>query len=608
MAAAKGRDDANANNTIYLRPIMKNFINEITTYKQRRADRPKEYKIPFGTQDPMDIISYGGMEEQKDYVIIDGRYIRTLFVAGYPAQAQHGWMDSLLNFPHDADITFHVEQVDSNQALQELTRKITEMQSVVNAKVSTNSPIPPQTEESLSSAKKLRRGILKGEQQLFQVAVYVAISAGTLKELDNMTKILTSALSARLFFTKPATFQQVEGLRSILPRAENVLAQKRNLDSTSAALTFPFVSSQLVQQNGILYGVNEKTKSVAIIDRFGLHNANSIMFGETGGGKSFTSKIDILRNLAQGNQVIVIDPEREYEKLAKSVGGTYINLSPTSKHHINPFDMAATAHTKHQLAEHAQDLTEIIARMVANPDKRDNTPALTMEERAEADEVIIQIYKEAKGKAPTLQKFYKAAHEKGLMSLCKRLEKYLTGTLDGLFNEPTNIKLNNRLVVFDIKDLKEAVRQPMMMVIATFVQNRVMADPKKRLLVIDEAWLLLQDEESARFIAEMVRRARKYYLGVSIISQQANDFLENKYGRTIASQSALRFLLKQDSTTIENVAKVFNLSDFEKHYLLVCNRGDALIIADQDHVALHITASKEEIPLITTDPSEVFGA
>jgi conjugal transfer ATP-binding protein TraC len=587
---------------------MKNPIKELAEYRQRRADRPKEFVIPFGEQDPMDIISYGGMEEQKDYVIIDDRYIRTLFISGFPAQAEHGWMDSLINFHHDADITFHTEQVPTDLALQKLTRKITEMQSTVNAKLARATPVPPELAEPLASAKKLRKGIMRGEQQLFQVSIYVAINAETLRELDDVTKMLTSALSARLFYTKIATFQQTESLQSILPRGENILAQKRNLDSSTSALAFPFVSSQLVQENGILYGVNEVSKSLVIVDRFGLHNANSIMFGESGGGKSFTSKVDILRNLSQGTQVIVIDPEREYENLAKSVGGTYINLSPTSDKHINPFDMAATAHTKDQLAEHAQDLTEIIARMVSNPDKRDDTPALTMEERADVDDVIMQIYKEADGTAPTLQKFYEAAHHKGLLSLCKRLEKYLTGTLDGLFNKHTNIELDNRLVVFDIKDLKEAVRQPMMMVISTFVQNRVKADPKKRMLVIDEAWLLLQDEESARFVEEMVRRARKYYLAVSIISQQANDFLENKHGRTIASQSALRILLKQDSTTIKNVASVFNLSEYEQKYLLKCNRGDALIIADQNHAAVHITASKAEYPLITTDPAEVFNA
>ncbi|HKU18116.1 MAG TPA: ATP-binding protein [Candidatus Saccharimonadales bacterium] len=547
------------------------------------------------------------MQEEKDYLVIDGRYVRTILISAFPAQANHGWMDSLINFHHDADIAFHIERVPTDIALSKITRKITEMQSAVNAKITTNSPVPPHLAEPLASATKLQTGLSRGEQQLFQVSIYVTINTEKLEELQNVTKMLISVLAARLFFMEIATFQQVEGLQTILPRAENILAQKRNLDSSTAALAFPFVSSQLVQENGILYGVDDKTKSLVMVNRFGLHNANSIMFGETGGGKSFTSKVDILRNLARGTQVIVIDPEREYEKLAKSVGGTYINLSPTSKNHINPFDMAATAHTKDQLAEHAQDLTEIIARMVANPDKRDNTPALTMEERAVVDEVILKIYKDAEGdKPPTLQKFYDVAHNKGLISLCKRLEKYLTGTLDGLFNKQTNIKLDNRLVIFDIKDLKESVRQPMMMVISTFVQNRVKADPKKRMLVIDEAWLLLQDEESARFVAEMVRRARKNYLAVSIISQQASDFLENKYGRTIASQSALRILLKLDTTACEDVAEVFKLSDHEKRYLLECKRGDALIIADQNHAAVHITASDKEYSLITTDPAEVY--
>jgi conjugal transfer ATP-binding protein TraC len=311
-----------------------------------------------------------------------------------------------------------------------------------------------------------------------------------------------------------------------------------------------------------------------------------------------------LRQLSRGTQVFVIDPDNEYEELAKSVGGTFINLSADSEHKINPFDVTTTARDGSQIREHAQDLIEIIARMVANPEETNKAPALTSEERADLDEIILNLYSDTAG-TPLLKQFRELAYKKGLVALCKKLDKYLSGTQEGIFNRPTNVKLDNRLVVFGIKDLQESTRQAMMMVVSTFIQNKVRTQPQKRILVIDEGWILLRNEESARFMEGLVRRARKYYLGVSIISQQANDFLDNKYGKAIASQSPLRILLHQDTTSIKRVTEEFGLSEYEKEYLTEGGVGDALIIADQHHVAVQILASKKEYPLITTNPAEI---
>lgn len=566
-------------------------------YRRQRADRPKEFTIPFGEQDPMDIISYAGMEEQKDYLCIGDRFIRVLFISGYPYEAEQGWLNSLINFNRTADISFHIEQVDSNEALRKLQRKITELESAKQAKLKSSSIVGPDIDDPLSSAKALFAGIKRGQEKLFQVSVYVAITADSLARLHETTQTLIASLSARVFYTKIATYQQLEGLQSILPRAENELKQKRNLNSSTTALTFPFVSSELVQESGILYGVNNSNNSLVILDRFKLHNANSIMFAQSGAGKSYTAKIEILRQLTQGTHVIVIDPEREYQNLANSVSGTYIKLSAKSEQKINPFDLATTSHDKEALAEHIQDLTEVVSLMV---------DGLNDEEKAAVDKAIIAVYAKAKKKPPLLADFYSQLHDLGQHKLCMRLERYTKGSLTDILDSHTNIQLNNRLVVFDIKDLPESLRQVMMMIIANFVQSQVKAEPKKRLLVIDEGWLLLEHEQSARFVAGLVRRARKYYLGVSIISQQANDFLGNTYGRAIASQSALRILMKQDTTTIKKVASEFNLSDYEQHYLLTCDRGDALIIADQEHVSVHVAAADAEHPLITTDPTETL--
>jgi conjugal transfer ATP-binding protein TraC len=583
---------------------MKNPVQQIAEYRTKRAERPKVLTMPFGEQDPMDIISYSGLEEQLDYLRINNRYIRTLFISGYPYEAEQGWLDSLTNFHHDCDFTQHIEQVDANEALKVLQRKITELESTKMMKMRSNSIITPDIEDPLRSAKKLFAAIKRGQEKLFQVSVYVALTSPTLESLNETTQMLTASMSARLFYTKIATYQQLEGLQSILPRAQNILRQKRNLNSSTTALAFPFMSSEFVQETGILYGVNSSNNSLVILDRYKLHNANSIVFASSGAGKSYATKVEILRQLTQGTKVIVIDPEREYENLTKSVDGTYIKLAAKSEQKINPFDLASTAHSKEAIAEHIQDLTEVISVMVNG---------LNDEERAAVDKAIVSIYTDQKylkdsGRPPLLADFYRAVKDLGHHKLCDRLEKYTHGSLTDILDSHTNINLDNRLVVFDIKDLPETLRQIMMMIIANFVQNQVKVKPEKRLLVIDEGWLLLEHEESARFVAGLVRRARKYYLAVSIISQQANDFLDNKYGRAIASQSALRILMKQDTTTIEKVATEFRLSDKEKTDLLTCDRGDAIIIADQNHVAVHIVASKEEHPLITTDPTEQLPA
>ena len=567
----------------------------IKQWQQERAERPKQFALNYGEQDPMDIISYAGMEEHVDHLVVDGRFVRTMFISGYPYNAHSGWMDSLINFNHNVDIAFHIATVEATAALPKLHRKITELESTRRAAERSGRIIGPEIMDPLESAQELRDAILRGQEKLFQVAVYINLSADSMIELNKTTQLLVTALSARLFYNKIARYKQTDGLQSILPRGEDVLQQRRNLDSSSVALTFPFMSSEFVQETGVLYGINKSNSSLVILDRFKLHNANSIVFAQSGAGKSYAMKVEILRQLMQGTKVIVIDPEREYRQLAKSVQGTYIKLSAKSREKINPFDLSLTQHKPGDLAEHAQALMEVISLMVND---------LTDREKAAIDKAILKLY--ATKAEPILADLFVLLQKAKQTELCNRLEKYITGSLAGVFNAKTNIELDNRLVVFDIKDLPETIRQIMMLIISLFVQNQVKAKPEKRLLVIDEAWMLLEHDESARFVAGLVRRARKYYLGVSIISQQANDFLKSDYGRAIASQSSLRILMKQDTTTIEGVTSHFHLSEYEEKYLLTCDRGEALIIGDQNHVAIKVVASEDEHPLITTDPSEVY--
>jgi conjugal transfer ATP-binding protein TraC len=576
---------------------MNNPLALAKEWKKERDERPKELTLSFGEQDNLDVLSYAGLEEQIDYLCIDGTFIRTLFVSGYPFVASSGWLDTLINFNHNVDISYHIHEVNALQALPKLHRKITELESTKRAMMRSGKIVGSEVTDPLESAMELRDKIQRGQEKLFQMAIYVSLRADTLGDLEKITKLLETTLSARLFYSKVARYQQLEALQSILPRAEDQLHQNRNLDSSSAALAFPFMSSELVQESGILYGVNKSNNSLVILDRFSLHNANSIVFAQSGSGKSYATKVEILRQLMQGTKVIVIDPEREYKLLTESVKGTYIKLSATSKEKINPFDLATTFHSQSDLSEHAQDLTEVISLMAEG---------LSSREKAAVDKAILKIYKVFQKRQPLLEDLYAELHKLGQLKLCERLEKYISGSLADVFNAQTNIKLDNRLIIFDIKDLPESLRQIMMLIISNFVQNQVKAQPEKRLLIIDEGWLLLEHEESARFVAGLVRRARKYYLGVSIISQQANDFLKSDYGRAIASQSALRILMRQDTTTIKNVVSEFNLSEYEHNFLLTCERGDALIIADQNHVAIKVVASDKEHPLITTNPAELY--
>lgn len=579
------------------------------TWNKKRQDRKKRLEIMFGEQDQVDLISYASLQEHSSYIELDDKFIRTVFISGYPYIASTGWLSMLTSFNHNVDITYHIEQVDPLLALPKLTRKITELESTRRAMQQQGRIIGSELLDPLESAMSLKDRILRGQEKLFQVSIYVTLIADSLAELNKITTLLDTALATRLFYTKVAGFQQLDGLQSTLPRGENLLSQKRNLDSSSAALTFPFMSSELVQEAGILYGVNKSNNSLVIVDRFSLHNANSITFAQSGSGKSYAAKVEILRQLIQKTKVIVIDPEREYQQLCGSLGGTYIKLSAKSLEKINPFDFSLKSHTnENSLSEHIQDLTEVISLMVEG---------LSPQEKAALDKAIIKTYKEfgytLKGQYqqtgttyPLLKDLYKTLKEEKQSSLATRLEKFVKGSLSTVFDSQTNIELNNRLVVFDIKDLPESLRQIMMIILANFVYNQVKSEPQKRLLVIDEGWLLLEHEESARFIAGLTRRARKYYLGVSIITQQANDFLQNQYGRAIASQASLRILMRQDTTTIKGVAKEFKLSEYEEKFLLTCERGEALIIADQNHVAIKVIASEKEHPLITTDPRELY--
>ena len=566
-----------------------NFDNEFFNLLTKVPELHK--KIDFAGQDQIDLISYSGLHESSSFAQIGDSYIRTLFVSGYPYLASTGWINGLINFAASYDLSYHLEPIEAALALPKLNRKITELESVRRTLLKEGRVIGPEVTDPLNSATTLRDSIQRGEEKLFQVSIYITLRAKSLSDLNKVTETLESVLSSKLFYSRVAVFQQLEALQSILPRGEDLLAQKRNLDSSSTSLTFPFSSSDLAHEDGILYGINRTSSSLVMIDRFSLQNANSIIFAQSGSGKSYTAKVEVLRQLLRGTKVIVIDPEREYERLAEEVGGTYIKISTSSKQKINPFDLATK--NKGELLEKTQHLTDLISLM---------SEGLSADEKSALDQAILKLYET--NMTPLFKDLAKILKKSGQRSLVKRLSKFLKGSASSFFDAQTNIDLSNRLIVFDIKDLTDSLRPLMMMLLAGFVENEVKKKPIRRILVVDEAWKLLEHEETARFLSGLTRRSRKYYLGVTLISQQAADFLSNKYGQVIASQSSLRILLRQDTTTIEKVVEEFKLSSLEKNLLLTSGKGEALILADDKHVSVRVVASTKEHPVLTTDPRD----
>lgn len=549
----------------------------------------------IGAENIVNNFSYSALNENPGYLIIDDDFVRCIYISGYPFIATSGWMDSLVKFNSDNDISFFIEQIEANLALPKLNRKITELESTKRAMIKDGRIVNSEINDPLNSAIELRDKITRGQEKLFQISIYVALRAKSLDALNKSTTVFETTLASKLFYSKVSYFQQLDTMQSILPRMTDNLKQKRNLNSSSAALSFPFISSELFHEKGILYGINKSNDSLVIIDRYSLNNANSIVFAQSGSGKSYMSKVEILRQLNNGTQVIVIDPEGEYKNICKHVNGSYIDLSLNSNNYINPFDTIDSIKNRTK-TEFLQELTQIIELLAESLDQS---------EKAALDRILIKLYN-IENLDKNIVSLDQLLKEENQINLSERIEKYVSGSLASLFTRPTNINLENRLIVFDIKNLPENLKNIMMLILMNFIYNKVKFEPKKRLLVIDEGWMLLENDITAKFIAGLVRRARKYYLGVSIITQQANDFLNNHYGRAIASQSSMRILMRQDSTTINNVVKEFALSNYEKNYLLNCYKGDALIIIDQNHVAVEIVASKEEHPLITTDPKEIL--
>ncbi len=558
-----------------------------------------------------DIIAPGAIEVDFNYLKIGNLYYRTLFVAGYPRFVTANWLEPLISFNHSLEVSMFIYPTESREVLDNLKRKIGEMEATIQSDVKRGRVIEPSVQVALEDALSLQQQLAKGAERFFQFGLYLTIPADSLEELDTVSKQVEAALGSLLIISKKTTLQMEEGFKSTLPICADKLMITRNMDTTSLATTFPFTTSELTANEGILYGINEQNGSLVIFDRFSLENANSVVFGKSGGGKSYLVKLEILRSIMFGTEIIVIDPESEYEELAKAVGGEYISFSFSSQAKINPFDLSGVW----QEGENELGLKILSLHGLCKVIMGDLNPT----EEAILDRALVATYKQ-KGitpepatqtlQPPLLEDLYKTLigmEEPGAKSLADRLERFIKGSLTGIFNQPSNVDLKNPFTVFSIRELEDELRPIAMYIILDYIWTRIKKDMKKRILVVDEAWYLMKYPDSATFLYSIAKRARKYWLGVTTITQDVEDFLGTDYGKAIVQNSSIQILLKQSAAAIDKVAELFYLSEGEKNLLLSSEIGKGLFFAGPAHVAVRIVASPEEHRLATTKPEEILA-
>lgn len=558
----------------------------------------------------VDLISPESIIVDFDYLKIGETFYRSLFIAGYPRFVSANWLAPIINFDSSIDISMFVYPVESRDILNNLKRKIAEMEATIESDIKRGHVIDPSVQVALDDALALQEQLAKGAEKFYQFGLYLTLNSNTLDNLNQISKQIESTLASLLLIGKKATLQMEDGFKTTQPICVDKLMITRNMDTTSLATTFPFTSSELTANEGVLYGINEHNDSLIIFDRFSLENANEVVLGKSGGGKSYLVKLEALRALMFGAAVIIIDPEEEYEPLAKSVGGDYISFSFSSDTHINPFDLSGTNDDPQENDLQYKigfTLTRLLKIMVGTT---------TAEEEAILHNALEATYRQKgitfdptthKNEPPILEDLYKVLvgmESPVSQNLALRLEKFVKGSFGTIFNQRSNIKLNNNFIVFSFKNLEDQLRSLAIFIIVDFIWNSIKKERKKRILIVDEAWYLMKNQASAEFLWGFAKRARKYFLGLTTITQDIEDFLATDLGKTVVTNSSIQILMKQSPAAIEKVAEVFYLSEGEKSLLLSANVGEGLFFAGSSHVAMRVVASPEEHALITTNPKE----
>lgn len=599
---------------------------DIAAVQRAREQSEVEQEFRKGITTLRDFIAPSSIELESGHFRLGTKYARTFYVYGYPRQIYTGWLSPIINVDEEIDLSMFVYPVESQVVLENLKKKVGQLEAGIQINAEKGRVRDPGLQAAIQDAEELRDKLQIGEERFFRFGFYFTIYAGSLEELDFIEHKIETILGQQLVYSKPATVQMEQGFNSTLPQALDQLQIRRNLSTGALSTSFPFTSADLTDEDGILYGVNMHNSGLVIFDRFRLENANSVVFAKSGAGKSFTVKLESLRSMMFGTEVIIIDPENEYQRMAEAVGGSYVRLSLNSPTRINPFDLPQVVEKEdadNALRANLISLHGLLRLMMGGAQAQmaasggqTIAPALNPTEEADLDAALIETYAKAgitndplthRTPPPTINDLYETLlHMEGTgPQLAQRLRKYTTGTFAGIFSQQSNVDINNSLVVFNIRDLEDELRPVAMYIVLNYIWNKTKTDRKKRMLVVDEAWQLMKYEDSANFLFSLAKRARKYNLGLTTITQDVEDFMSSKMGRAIVANSSMQILLKQSTSAVDVLADVFKLTSEEKKRLSQFPVGQGLFFAGQSHVHLQVIASPTETALITTDPQQL---
>lgn len=563
-----------------------------------------------GVLELKDVIAPSALKVSPKELNLGEKVARTFFVISYPRFLSESWFAPIVNLDKVFNISIFIHPVDTAKILKHFQKKVAEVQSQISTREDKGLVRDPMLDTAYQDLEQLRDNLMQAQEKIFDVGVYITIFGDSSEELDKTESEIKSILEAKLVYIKPALFQQESGYKSVLPTGDDQLAVHSKLNSSPLSSLFPFVSFDLTSDKGILYGINRQNASLVLFDRFLLENYNSVTFAKAGSGKSYATKLEILRTLMFDTEVIVIDPEREYEYMAEATGGKYFNISLNSEHHINPFDLPIPREDESAsdvLRSNTINLVGLFRIMLGG---------LSQEEDAIIDRAITETYalkditpeSDFRNVEPPLLSDFEMvlAGMEGADSLVERLSKYTKGTWSGFINRPSNVDINKKFIVFSLRDMEDELKPVAMYIVTHYIWNAIRKDLRKRLLVIDEAWWMMKSEDTASFLLGLAKRGRKYYLGLATITQDVEDFLKSPYGLPIITNSSIQILLKQSPSSIDIVQKTFNLTDEEKYLLLESDVGEGIFFVGMKHVAIKVIASYTEDQIITTNPAQVL--
>lgn len=594
---------------------------EIAAQAQFQEELEAQQAFETGITTLRDLISPSSIEIHSSYFRLGTKYGRTLYVYGYPRVLYTGWLSPIINIDEVLDVSMYVYPVDTGVIMKNLSKKVTQLEANMAINSEKGRIRDPELEAAISDAEELRDQLQVGAEKFFRFGLYVTIYADSLDELQFVQHKIETIFGQQMVFSKVASSQQEQGMNSTMPQCTDQLQIRRNMNTGAISTSFPFTSADLTQEKGILYGINMHNNGLVIFDRFSLENANMVVFAKSGAGKSFTVKLEALRSMMVGSEIIIIDPENEYQKLSDAVGGSYVRLSLNSDVRINPFDLPKVIDSEDAedaLRANLVTLHGLFRLMLGGTQLNANgqpVSALTPNEEADLDQALIDTYARAgitsdplthASTPPTIINLYDTLLHMGGTGpqLAQRLRKYTTGTFAGIFSQQSNVDINNQMVVFNIRDLEDELRPVAMYIVLSHIWNVVRAQQKKRLLIVDEAWQLMKYDDSASFLFSLAKRARKYFLGLTTITQDVEDFMSSKMGRAIVANSSMQLLLKQSSSAVDVLSDVFKLTEEERKRLANFPVGQGLFFAGQNHVHIQIIASATEESLVTTNPSE----